>query len=266
MKTPKRLVDPRTSLIVLAALAITTMAACGSSPEDTSIAEEMRGRGEATAQLLYGAESFMDVSPTTTYYDVETGTKSAQTQLLVVGEIVDAQVGRFFTSQDDDESLPESSEVDRADAAWATLHMIVQPDQVFDTSGRLSSTDTVTIGLAVSPNNIDQFVDELRSFGRVIAPLVEETAVFDYDPNVFAVWSGGELLGVANDDGSLTFPFASEGLADRFGLAGMTLDSVLAAASRGETVDIVTRGPLILRTDDTVTLEQNDVVISPLGE
>jgi len=224
-------------------------------PANTAVAAAIRARAEGATTAQGPAKSFVDLLPTTSYRNIETGEEFSLTEAFVIGEVTDATPGRFFYSQDDDESLPETTEVQSSDprAAWATIHVTVRPTY-WSSLADPTTPDEVTIGLAVGADNVDKFVDELKGFGTIAVPL-HRSAVFSYDDQIFSAYIDGAFLATVGDNGGFEFPFRPDEAGDDIDLTGVTTGSVTSAGEQKRTVNIVQSGPFAVRTDDARTLE-----------
>jgi hypothetical protein len=67
---------------------------------------------------------------------------------------------------------------------------------------------TVRVGLALpAPVDVDAIAAELEGRGGVVVALLyEPSSVFSYDPTLWAVLEEGNLLGVVDSEGDVTFP------------------------------------------------------------
>lgn len=227
----------------------------------------VKARFEASARGLGGAETLADLLPTTSYRDYESGDSQRYSDLVVVGRIIESTAGRTFANQDPNENGPDSIEVEPGDprAAWATIHIVVEPDTLITHQGLLEGDhEPVYLGLtvAVDPSvSLSERVDEMgRVDDRIIAFLQEGSRLFSYDSSVHGVLLGGALLGTVAQDGALNFPVMDgEGSL----LAGqVTLAGLISEASNPREIDVVRLGALILRADDAEGLALRGMDIS----
>ena len=85
----------------------------------------------------------------------------------------------------------------------------------------------LSIGGGADPSEISEGI---RTLGPVVLFLGQPTAVFDYDPSVFAMVEGGALLATVSPDGRLHLPVKSpEEEAALLGRTG-TLEQLRTAA------------------------------------
>ena len=86
----------------------------------------------------------------------------------------------------------------------------------------------LSIGGGADPSEISEGI---RTLGPVVLFLGQPTAVFDYDPSVFAMVEGGALLATVSPDGRLHLPVKSpEEEAALLGRTG-TLEQLRTAAA-----------------------------------
>ena len=254
------------AVAMLAALLLLA-AGCGSdSPEDTSIASYMRGRNEAASMYLGPARTYTEMMPIVEYRDYETGeTTKGFVDSFVVGDIADVSEGRYFTSQDKDDSKPESSEVAPEDASWATIHVTVEPTFFADASGKKTPPEEVVFGLVAAPGKVAQFMKDVAGFGTVSVLLAEQSSVFDYQPGINAVLANGMFLGVVSDGGDVIFPFVGSSGRESFALDDVTIDGSMSAATAPASFDVVVLAPAaVYRVDEPETLEANGINLADL--
>ena len=247
------------------------LASCGSSSvADSDVAAHLRSRFEGAARPGPPAENFLELLPNVSYIDVETGAAEHQSDLLLTGDVVGVETGRLFLSQDDDESVPGTFEVDTVDEAnWATLHLTVQVNRVSSKDEHAAPSaegappprpETMIVGLVISNlSSIETYKEELRSLETIVVPTYGGSPIFSYDPEVLAIAYGGAFLGVVADDGTVSFPFASAETVELYAMDGLTIQAIHTYTQSPRSVEIVHRGPIVYRADDTASMARDGV-------
>ena len=206
----------------------------------TEVAAHIRQRGDVADRGLGGAESFIDLLPTTSYLDIETGESRAYSHAFVIGEVVEVEIGRYFANSDpesDDDNDPDTFgvEPDDPNVAWATIHLTIAPTYVAtsDNGGRTESAKPVVVGLAVGDTvRVGEYVEELRSTLSTVAVVLWDTPVFAYDSAVHGTLLDGSLFGVVGEDDRVQFPFAADSEAGLIPAEGFSLAELQKSGTR----------------------------------
>jgi hypothetical protein len=136
----------------------------------------------------------------------DAGQKGAQTEVVVVGNVVDASEGRAFISFDNPaEGAADSSEVPWSDtnAMWRTVHLRVKVKEVV--GGGPPDLKEIQVGLVISGVDPESAIRALKSLGRV-GIFLGRSPVFSYDPALYWVVGDGALLALPTK-GKYELPF-----------------------------------------------------------
>lgn len=148
----------------------------------------------------------------------------------IVGELVSVDPGRTFqwtidsTGEESRHEVPfNTARTDAETSQASTVHLtleitrsIVSPDEPASVHDRLMPGNTVVLGLTLGEQvDLDAVRAEFGAVDSFAALLYQQSAVFDYDTDLWAILEDGVFLGTINDDGSqVTFP-AAEGDGER---------------------------------------------------
>lgn len=153
---------------------------------------------------------------------------------VVVGTVVEVDIGKGFRWELDSEGEEVRIEepFNGPDAWVSTVHVTLAVQEViYAASGQpgLDSLSTVTFGLSFnSPVEDEAFVEELTDLGELVV-FLHESPVYDYQPGLWGVMMDGRLLGVVDEEGSISFPaYETEPL---FGSPPSSLEELRALAS-----------------------------------
>lgn len=189
-------------------------------PDHTSASDSTTLKAiTARNELVSRVSLFTDIQgalPINEY--VVDGSTVRPSDLLAAGEITRVEAGRSFTwttNVSKDGEIRSELPYNDAEAMVSTIHVtmavdsqVASPD--LDTSLNLES---ITFGLALS-GQVDVAAAEadLVGLGRVVGLFVDESPVFDYDSDLFAVLWDGAFLGTVAADGRVAFPAVDSGL------------------------------------------------------
>lgn len=118
------------------------------------------------------------------------------------------------------------------------MHLVIEVDRSIVAPGQLEiDQTTVTVGLAINaPVAVDAAREDLSTGGRVAVLLVRSSAVFDYDPALWAILDDGEFLGRVSAEGAVSFPaLVKRGLVPD----GLTIEQLERPPAKPISVDIV---------------------------
>lgn len=174
-----------------------------------------------------------------TLFQINGGPAQALTDAVLVGEITSVAPGLGFAI--DGADAPSGTPVDFDDPAalWRTVHVDVEIDEVL--TGDLRVGSTITVGFAFgSMSSYEDVAEDLRAMPNVLLFVDGDSAMFDYDQNIFAVVEDGAMLGVVSGaDESITFPGLSTEAAKALDAAGLTLAGLRQAASQQSRIIVI---------------------------
>lgn len=220
------------------------------------------------------ADRLSDLLPNTLVLGEEGGAWRPLTDLVVIGHITAVEPGTAWVLPDDPalEDGPNDGQTQvpfDADAAWRTVHATITVERSL-TPGLEPSE--VTAGISIGGGvDVDLFSQGLVDLGRAVFFLDADSAVFSYDPNLYAIGANGSLVATIADNGALALPFADGGEFDVpvEMLAGTPdLASLLAAGQGpGRLID-ATATPIRYFERDRVEVSGDppeECIISPAG-
>jgi hypothetical protein len=246
-----RLVTAGSVLLVLAS----TAAGCGTSSEGTpnaamqsaSTPERAHAREYAIDHLKTRLSASYRIQPV--YRDAEElltnvrfaedgGRAESIANAVVVGTIGSVTPGYGFADPANGakgELMGDGIRVDfdSPDALWRTVHLTVDVDEVV--SGDLpDGTDEIRVGLAIGNTNTDEahIRDGLKAMGRIVWFLRKGSAVFAYDPTLYADVEDGRLIAQLTADDHLVFPMLEKGDPSATALSGAALAELRQAADQ----------------------------------
>jgi hypothetical protein len=210
----------RTGLVglvaALATAAGTLLAAAGGSgggtPAPDDVFETLAARHASGTRAGGIYSSLPEAMPQVRH--VMDGRELSVADAYVVGKFVGVEPGRSHRwSFDDDTEVRHETAFNAPDTEAGTVHVtlriersIVDPDQSADVERAFTAGNTVRLGLALGAY-IDVEAVRNRLTGLTLAALLHDSsAVFDYDPSLWAVLEDGGFLGVVGDDRTVTFP------------------------------------------------------------
>ncbi len=192
--------------VVVVALTICASAGCGegsnaAAGDRVSAIEQLTARSNGALRMrVY--DTIDELLPNVTYR-TPTGEEGPLTAGVVVGTIVEVAHGKAFV---DGERGSTQVAYDDPDTDWRTLHMTLDVDETLGGPTR----DRVVVGLSMGTgSDPDKIGRGLKDLGRVLIFLGRPTAVFDYDPSVFAMVDGGGLLATIDQAGEIHLPVQS---------------------------------------------------------
>lgn len=224
------------------ALAAAALTACGSDGSTGTGATSTASSEYAISMLNHRAagtrvvtyRSFAEAMPNHAY--LKRGEPVTISDAVVVGRVVGAHRGAgFFVPGESD--APSGTRIDFDDprAQWKTVHLEVE---VHDTIAGRTPGERIVVGVPLMDMtaDFDRLAKSLTSLGEVIAPLKDDSPMYDYDERVHAVAGDGELLGVLVDGDRIELPFARDESGDRLAASTPTLGELREALRRPLTV------------------------------
>ena len=187
--------------------------------------ESIAGAGAGGARA-FSPDSLVGFLPNSMYADAFTGGAFALSDAVVVGHVTSVSPGRGFAMSEEDETSQVPFDDPRA--VWRTIHAEVAVTEVL--GGQLGE-DTTVVGLVWGPDRSFEVAAEgLPALGELVFFLHEGSAVYDYDPTLWAIPEDGAIIAEIGSDGRLTLPAVEPDRATRLLEGTPTLDSLRAAA------------------------------------
>jgi hypothetical protein len=218
---------PTRAGVVCALLVGLCAAGCGESSSSEAqqkyLIEHLEARNSSTSRM-HVYDTLEELLPQVVYRG-PSGEGKPLTTAVVRGAIIDVDPGRAFV---DGERGSREVAFDDRSADWRTIHLAVEVDEVIGGAVPKRLVVGLSIGGGADPDEIGKGIQTL---GSVVLFLGQPTAVFDYDPSVFAMVEGGALLATVSPDGRLHLPVKStEEEAALLGRTG-TLEQLRTAAA-----------------------------------
>ena len=193
----------RSSILALSTLSLLAGLACSDADtfragEDIFQSIHRRLASSSRAPALY--HSLPEAMPNVAY--LLDGELTYIDSYFVVGTVESVSTGPSFmwSIRDDIETRTEVSNDDPS-AQVTTFHIRVSCESTLrPPTSKPMECDTLTFGLALDPSLSLKAVQASLSGTRVAALLYDDSRVFDYDPNLFAVYEDGSFLGVVDGD------------------------------------------------------------------
>lgn len=217
----RSLVFAAAALTLLLAACISTKTSSGDSV--TYLEKQMRGRAEAASRDVW-YRSLDELLPNARFA-VPGEPPESITDFAVVGEVVDVAKGFGFVVMRDapDGGLP--GEFDSAGAMWKTVHLAFRVDRVLGGGG---VEGTLKVGVAFDASADFKIIREgFKNLGRVVLFLQQDSPVFAYDPQLYAIAEDGALLAVVDQQsGRLSLPALDADRADALLHPTVTLEEL----------------------------------------
>jgi hypothetical protein len=160
------------------------------------------------------------------YADAFTGGAFALSDAVVVGHVTSVSRGRGFSMSEEDETFQVPFDDPRA--VWRTIHAEVAVTEVL--GGQLGGS-AIVVGLVWGPQRPFEVAAEgLPALGEIVFFLQKESAVYEYDSDLWAIPEDGAIMAEIGSDGRLTLPAVEVDRARLLLERTPTLDSLRAAA------------------------------------
>ncbi len=210
----------RSRVKVAVVCAVLLLGACaggdGPSGEDGQryLVERVGGRGATASGTSASFASLADMLPNVAY-QVPGGTAAPVTDLVVVGEVTSVDEGAGFRPVSESVEQREDgdgieTDFDDPEALWKTVEFTVKVSDVLGPGPNGTDTELseVRVGLAIDgADDFELISTGLRALGPSAFFLMEDSAVFAYDPGLFSVVLNGSMVATIGDDGALSLPF-----------------------------------------------------------
>ncbi len=196
----------RTALAALAVVSVAAAVTWVTSPARDAdyLSDHMRERLSLGAGVR-AHKNVLDLLPNVTVQS-ERGARPAAAA-VVVGRVVEVEKGAAFKAQGEDSAGGTKIDFDDPSAQWKTVHLRLQVEDDFG-RGKWEG-QVLPVGLALGRDvGFSSARSALMSFPRVVLFLNTGSAVFDYDPNLYAIVQSGATFTTVDDDGTLRAPFA----------------------------------------------------------
>lgn len=191
--------------------------------------QAMSQRAAGASRVIY-YDTLAELLPNTKY-QVGSGPARSLTEAAVVGRIADVRRGLGFYMPDGDAPRGTETDFDDPRVMWRTVHATVAIESVV--AGEIRQSDPVTVGFAFGHTpDFSDIERGLKDLGRVVL-LLNKSPVFDYNLDVYGTATDGELVGLVDDDGRITLPFAGDAEGTLLRDSG-TVDALRHAAGRPE--------------------------------
>lgn len=250
-------------LVSAAACTSLLLGACagGESPNRDEgrryLVDRVGGRGETASGASASFTSLAEMLPNVAY-QVPGGNAAPVTDLVVVGEVTTVDKGAGFRpvpesveQRDDGDGI--EIDFDDPDAVWKTVEFTVKVSDILSAGADGSEADLpeVRVGLAIDRSDDFELISAgLRDLGMSVFFLLEDSAVFAYDPSLFAVVLDGAMVATVGDDGALSLPFKDPAEAAALLEAVGTLSELEAAAERApQVIELEQNGGVVERAD-----------------
>lgn len=183
--------------------------------------ELARARDVVTRERVF--DSPVEALPSVVHVDAQ-GRSVTASDVVVVGTFEEVNEGRGFSWDIDD--LGEEIRLEHPygdEQAWInTIHVTLRVEEVIDAAAdqQVRPGELLTIGIALDhPVSLSAATNEMKGLGKVVVYLVR-SAVYDYDPTVWAILEDGGFIGTVDQDGNISFQLlsADEGISGREGL------------------------------------------------
>ncbi len=180
----------------------------------------------AGASRAFSPDSLVGFLPNSMYADAFTGGAFALSDAVVVGHVTSVSRGRGFSMSEEDETFQVPFDDPRA--VWRTLHAEVAVTEVL--GGQLGG-NAIVVGLVWGPQRPFEVAAEgLPALGEIVFFLQKESAVYEYDADLWAIPEDGAIMAEIGSDGRLTLPAVEVDRARLLLERTPTLDSLRAAA------------------------------------
>lgn len=166
---------------------------------------------------------------------------------LVIGTVTSAEAGRSYTVDGEDAASGIEGPFTDEAARWRVAVITIEPDSAF---GDVAGEGDVHVGVVVD-GGLDprDALASLAALGRV-AVVLGEDGRYAFAPDAWSIRQSGALLGVIDDEGTLSFP--ALGVDEEAFLSGITTVRELEGEARVEravTKVSVESGEFVRETD-----------------
>ena len=231
------------TITLTVALAVLVLGACSADKPDStalSVAEQIQQRSASRSQPLYS--TFDEAMPNINYV-IDGSVETKASDLYIRGTVIAVDPGKSFRWELDDSGENEQRfEIDyNAEGAMvSTVHLTVRPNRIITGDHTSSPSGDVVIALALnSPLDVPAVKKEFIDYGTIAAVLLDDSPVFDYQDNLWAILEDGALFAVVNDEGILNFPAIDAADRSRLVPESITVSS-LESADNSRTIFITT--------------------------
>lgn len=202
----------RPGCILIAGVVLAVVAACGTADpgrsEERGLFDAIRATNSATSRggALY--RTIAEALPTQRWI-TDQGVEFSFADVAVVGDVVSVTEGRSFAYEEDpDVEVVIDLPFNDPKAQISTVHLEIAVETVSVDKADREIGKTVRVGLALpAPVDVEAIAEELSGRGGVVVVLLyEPSSVFSYDPTLWAILEDGNLLGVVDSGGNVTFP------------------------------------------------------------
>lgn len=184
----------------------------GTPPASDDVFETLSAR-HAAADRVGGIYSSLPEAMPQVRHVIE-GRELSVADAYVVGEVVGVEPGRAHRwTRDGDAEFRHGTAFNAPDTQAGAVHVslriersVVDPDQPGDVKRGFAVGGTVRLGLALGASVDVEAVRERLTGLTLAALLYDSSAVFDYDPSLWAVLEDGGFLGIVGDERTVTFP------------------------------------------------------------
>lgn len=193
--------------VAAACVSLGLLAGCGGQPSPDEarahVKAEMQGRlGGLGREIPY--DTLADLLPNVKYARPGEPGQPA-TANVVIGRVTSVAKGQGWKPTAEDGDGVRTS-FDDPQAQAKTVHLML--DVLRPIGPRPNEPGQLRVGLAVNATtSFDALSVALRSFDRVVLFLFKGSAVFDYDPSLYAILEDGGLFATVDGEGRLALPF-----------------------------------------------------------
>ncbi len=199
---------PYVTIAAILAVAVFSAACSGSEGSGEALAD-IRSRSETSSY-----ERIYDSIPDLVELIVERHDSDKELGTVITGTISSVEKGagfRWELTEDGNEEKRIELPYGDPEAMINTVHATIKVEELLAPHSDRRDTEFI-FGLAFSPRvPFEAAVGDLKGLGDVVV-FLDSSPVFDYRPGLYGVVENGQLIGVAQKDGSVDFPLAEDEL------------------------------------------------------